>query len=299
MIWVLLSLCGAFFQALGSAVSKTALRMHDRKYMVGFVSYSVAGVVFLLLHYFTSGSFWMDGLTGNFWITIASFAVLNGLGAWFLYQALEFSELNYVMPFMTLTSLSLVIPPIFLLGEIPSVGSLFGIILIVCGAMLMNYSKRELTSDEFLQRTLNRKGLKYFLVTAVCFTILPTLAKVAIQGSSVLFASFITEISTAFVFLLIILFKNEWKYFREFFSEKNRKFFALVLLIGLIYVGENGTINLALKTAPVAQVFAIKRMMPLFAFLIGFFYFREREDGGKKILATALMVAGAIATILL
>jgi uncharacterized membrane protein len=64
-------------------------------------------------------------------------------------------------------------------------------------------------------------------------------------------------------------------------------------------VAENGTINLALHMAPVAQVFAIKRTMPLFAFLIGFLYFREQNEIPKKILATALMVVGAILTILL
>jgi uncharacterized membrane protein len=299
MIWALLAFFGAFFQALGSAISKTALRLHDKKYIVGFVSYATAGIIFFLLHYFTSGSFWMSGLSGKFWLTIAVFAILNGLAAWFLYQALEFAELNYVMPFMTLTALSLIIPPMFLLHEIPSLGSVFGMALIVCGAILINHSKRELTSDEFLRRTLNRKGLKYFAVTAVCFTILPTLAKVAIQGSSVLFASFLTEITTAFVFLVILLFKNEWREFREIFTEKNQKYLILILLMGFIYVAENGTINLALHMAPVAQVFAIKRTMPLFAFLIGFLYFREQNEIPKKILATALMVAGAIATILL
>ncbi|MFA6565412.1 MAG: DMT family transporter [Candidatus Paceibacterota bacterium] len=282
MIWALLAFCGAFFQALGSAVFKRALRIHDRKYIVGFISYAVAGIIFFAFHYASSGSFWMRGLSEKFWIIIVLFGALNGLGAWFLYRALEFAELNYVMPFMTFTALSLIVPPIFLLGEIPSLGSVFGMALIVCGAALMNYSMRELTSDEIQRRAMNRKGLNYFLVTALCFTILPTFAKVAIQESSVWFASFLTETSTAVVFLVILLFKNEWRDFREFFVRKNRTFLMLVLLSGLIYVGENGTINTALHMAPVAQVFAIKRTMPLFAFLIGLFTSASRATSRKK-----------------
>jgi uncharacterized membrane protein len=54
----------------------------------------------------------------------------------------------------------------------------------------------------------------------------------------------------------------------------------------------------AMDSAKVSYVFSIKRIMPLFAFLIGYFYFHERKDILRKIIATILMVAGAILTTL-
>ncbi|MCK9352114.1 MAG: DMT family transporter [Candidatus Paceibacterota bacterium] len=299
MFWILLSLAGAAFQALGSAVSKKVLRLNDTKNVIGFVAYTFAGAIFFMISFFSSEKFWVSGLSMKFWITVAAFAVINVLAAWCLYRSLEFAELNYVMPYMTLTSLSLILPPMFFLGEIPTLGSVFGMTIIVAGAILMNRTKMQLTSDEFSLRASNRKGLKYFMVTALCYTILPTLAKIAVQESSVLFASVICHLLVGFGFLLLLIFRNEWRKIALLSPRKNPAHLALVLVIGLIAVGENGSINMALSQASVAQVFAIKRLMPFFAFLIGYFYFNERDDLWKKIAATALMIVGAMATILL
>ncbi len=298
MLWMILSLCGAFFQALGSAVSKRTLRIKDYKNFVGFVSYTFAGIIFFAINFISSGIFWVGGLSLRFWLIIFSFSLINALGAWFLYRALEFSELNYIMPFMTFTSLTLIIPPIFMLGEIPSLGSISGMILIVSGAILINHKKEKSTPDEIVEQSLNRRGLKYFLVTAICFTILPTHAKMMVQESSVLFASGLSQIFTGFSFLIFIVIQKQWNEFRALSWSRNRSFFIGMIAIGIIYVCENGSINLALSMAPVAQVFAIKRLMPFFAFLIGFFYFKERDALPKKMIATTLMVVGAIATIL-
>lgn len=299
MIWALFSLFGAFFQALGSALSKKVLQIHDSENVIGFVSYTVAGVLFYVLYIFSSGAFWMDTLSVKFWWIFSILALTQFLGAWFLYRSLQFAELNYVMPFMTLTSLSLVIPPIFLLGEIPSVGSLFGIMLIVVGALFMSHAKGELSPSNAERRALNLRGLKYFFVTALCFTILPTFVKMAIQESSVLFTSFLSHAFVGFCFLVYLLWKKEGHDLKGTSLKKYRMFFLGTLVVGIIHVLENGSINLALSLAPVAQVFAIKRLMPLFAFFIGFFYFHERDEVPKKILSTILVVTGAIVTILL
>jgi uncharacterized membrane protein len=141
--------------------------------------------------------------------------------------------------------------------------------------------------------------LKYFFVTDVCFTVLPTFGKIAIQESSVLFASMLSHFMVGFCFLIVLVRTKEWGLLRNISSIQKRAFFAGVIVMGLIHFSENGSINLAMSQAPVAQVFAIKRLMPFFAFLIGFLYFKERDNLPKKIAATALMVAGAIATILL
>jgi len=44
----------------------------------------------------------------------------------------------------------------------------------------------------------------------------------------------------------------------------------------------------------VTSVMAVKRLIPPFAFLIGYLYFEECTELLKKLVATALMAAGAI-----
>jgi len=291
MDWLLLALTGACAQAVGAAVKKKTLQTPGMNNAIGFLSFSCAGIIFWLLHALNSGSFWIDELSLRFWYMMLLFAGLNIIGVWFMYKALDLAEFNHLMPFMTVTSLSLVIPPMIFLNEFPSLWSFGGIVLIVWGAIYMNYKSTEKGKRYYA----NRKGVVYFLVTALCFTFTPTAAKVMIQESSVLFASAISHLLIALGFLAILLVLREQpKLFSVFQDSRKRKFLVAVLFVGVVTVLENGSINAALEEASVASVFAIKRMMPFFAFIIGIMYFRERADLRKKILATTFMVVGAI-----
>jgi len=292
MNWILLSLIGALSQAASSAFKKKALQTPGMNNVIGFVSFAFAGIIFWALFMANSGTLWMNGLTLKFWHATFWYAGFNVLAVYYLYKALDIAEFNYLMPFMTLTSLLLIIPPIFLLGEIPSLKSVGGIALIVGGAIIMNWRKKGEAGEA--RKKANRKGVLYFFITALCFTIVPTAAKITIQESSVLFSSLVVHLAIGLGFLLLLFIFRETPKLSEAMSRNNRKLLLAVLIAGAIIVFENGSINLALKNTGVAYVFAIKRLMPLFAFLIGVVYFKERTEIAKKILATALMVAGAV-----
>ncbi|MFA6285011.1 MAG: EamA family transporter [Parcubacteria group bacterium] len=292
---VVLSMCGALFQALGAAINKKSLQRPGINNLVGFVTFTVAGLMFLFLYFFSTKTFGYENLSARFWETMALYAGLNIVAYWFMYRALNLAEFNHLMPFMALVSISVIIPPIFVLGEIPTAASFFGIILIVIGAITMNYKKNTHKNSSNQQHRSNRKGALYFLVTAICFTFTTTLAKVTIIESSVLFSSLVVHLLIGAGFLvMLIVFKEFGKIKEAVIKPELRPLLFGMTIVGVIVFAENGTVNTALGVAPVASVMAIKRIMPLFAFLIGLFYFKERSDLKKKIIATALMVAGAI-----
>ena len=297
-MWILYSFLGAFFQASEMAVKKKALQTKGLNNTIAFLAFIFAGILLGALLYVQSGKIWPENsLSGNFWEGMIVVIVLNVLAVYFLYKALDIADLSYLMPFMTLTSLFLVIPPIFVLGEIPSVIGFAGIAITVTGAFLMDYKKKTgiIAFEEYDKKIKNRKGLFYFLITALCFTITPTAIKVAIAESSALFASFLSHILIGISFIILIFIFKETKRIKEIFAFGGTgKFFFAVALAGIFIAIANGSVNEALKMTDVSYVFAIKRTMPFFAFIIGYFYFKERQDVFKKILATILMVLGAI-----
>lgn len=296
-IWIVLALVGAFAQATGAAIKKKALQTPGMNNVIGCLSFAFAGVVFYAFFFLDTGSFWMNGLTARFWEAVGWYVGLNVLAVWFMYRALDMAEFNHLMPFMTFTSLSLVVPPMLFLGEFPSFVSFGGIVLIVVGALLINYQPSSSATDakQEKQRLANRKGTWYFLITAVCYTFAPTAQKIAVQESSVFFASFVVHALVALGFLAMIVGFREFPRLSSALRDHTmRRFLYAVLLAGAVIAVENGSINAALDHATVAYVFAFKRMMPFFAFLIGLLYFRERTEPGKKIAATALMVGGAV-----
>ncbi|MBN1394609.1 MAG: EamA family transporter [Pirellulales bacterium] len=296
-MWIMLSLLGAFSQALCAAIKKKSLQTPGMNNVIGFVSFAVAGILFGLVHWLKTGSPWHADLSMRFWGGMAGYAGLNILAVWFMYRALDLAEFNHLMPFMTLTSVAIVVPPIFILGEVPTPPALLGIVVVVAGAILMNWHKETIrtAADDSNQRKQNHRGFLYFIVTALCFTFSPTAAKEAIQGSSVLFTCFLVHALIGLGFLGIILFRGETRRLATALTKrKMRRFLLIVVATGLVIVVENGSINAALGKAPVASVMAIKRLMPLFAFVIGYLYFREKNHLRKKISATAMMIVGAV-----
>lgn len=293
MSWIILALFGAFWQASGDAIKKRALKTSGMDNVIGCMSFGFAGLIFWMSFVWEEQSFWIGNLSLRFWEAMAWYAGLNVLAVWFKYKALSIAEFNHLMPFMTLTSLSLVVPPMIFLGEFPSMQSFGGIALVVFGALLMNYkSKNQKGEVHEKQREANRKGVWYFTVTALCYTFAPTAAKVAIQESSVLFTSFVVHILIALGFFVIMLATREVNKLLYPFDEA--PFLLAILAAGVVIVLENGSINAALSEASVASVFALKRTMPFFAFVIGIVYFKERTELWKKFVATMFMVVGAV-----
>lgn len=293
-MWILLSLIGAFSQAFGYAFKKKALQTPGMNNVIGFISFTFAGIIFFVLFAAQSGTMWTSGLAPHFWYAMFWYASLNVAAFWFMYKALDIAEFNHLMPFMTITSLALIVPPIFILGEIPSRLSLIGITLVVVGALYINWPQHNGPKIAHSKKSANRKGVLYFLITAACFTIAPTAQKITVTESSVLFASAVVHVLIGLGFGVMILVFRELPRLTHAFRPELRKLLVAILAAGAIIVAENGSINAALVNAPVANVFALKRIMPFFAFLIGLFYFKERTDIGKKIAATALMIVGAV-----
>jgi drug/metabolite transporter (DMT)-like permease len=298
-MWIIYSLFGAFFQASEMAIKKKALQTKGANNFIAFAAFSLAALLFAIFILFQSGSLVPEhALSSRFWIGIAATVTVNVVATYFLYKALDFSELSYLMPFMTLTSLTIIIPPMFLFHEYPSPFGLIGILVVVMGAFMMDYKKAKVTEAEILVHKQNRKGLLYFLVTAACYTISPSVTKLAVIESSPLFATFLIHLLMGAAFGIFILMLGEKvkikNIIRTFKGNEARNFSIAIVLAAVSIAISNISINVAYQFQDVAYVMAIKRVMPFFAFLFGYFYFKERTNLKRKILATATMIAGAV-----
>ncbi|EKE20180.1 MAG: hypothetical protein ACD_8C00046G0005 [uncultured bacterium] len=305
MNWIIFALLGAMFQAVESGIKKKALQTKGMNNVVAVIAFLVAGILFALTYAFQEGTLApVHNLSNTFWINLGWMVGLNIIAVWFSYKALDAADLSYLMPFMTLTSLSLIIPPMILLGEYPSVMSFVGITVVVVGALAMDWKgKGKLTEKELEKRKNNRKGVLYFLATAICYTFTPTFAKIlVVESGSALFASYVIHLFIAIGFIPLAFLipvagkrSESLQIIRQNLTGKAGKTFLLAtVLAGVAIAIANGSINYALQSATVANVFAIKRTMPLFAFLIGVFYFKERSNLTQKIIATLIMVVGAV-----
>ncbi|MEI6650747.1 MAG: EamA family transporter [Candidatus Moraniibacteriota bacterium] len=297
-MWIPLALLAAFSQSFESAIKKKSLQAPGMNTIIGTVSFFVAGLTFFVIMFLQTGQPWYPDLSLRFWEGMFWYVGLNIVASWYGYKALDLAEFAFLAPFIALTSLTMVIPPIFFLGEIPSIASLFGIALIAIGSVVMTYQrkkKEDMTEGELERHRNNRKGLLFFLITAACFTFTPTATKVTVQESSPLFASFLvhTLIGTGFLIMTFAVRRTD-KLVSVFVDSTKRKLLIAIIVMGLLTFLENGSINTAMTMTSVSTVMAMKRTAPLFSFLIGIFYFKEHRDILKKLVGTMLMVAGAV-----
>ncbi|MFH0969107.1 MAG: DMT family transporter [Patescibacteria group bacterium] len=300
-MWILYSIIGAFTQATEMAIKKKALQVKGMNNFIGFLAFTFAGLILgaVVLLTINENSFLIKD-NFKFWEGVIATVILNVIANYSLYKALDLTELSYLMPFFAFISLSVIIPPIFLFKEIPSFQAIAGIILVIAGAILIDYRKRNSNNDNSDKEKIknNRKGKLLFIITAVCWTFSTPMTKVAVlAGSPVLVSALVNFLCGISFMLLIYLFKDSEKIknaLNNFKNNEKRNFIIAILLAGIAIAIQIVSINTALKYAPVSYVIAIKRTMPVFAFLIGFIYFKERTNILKKLIATVIMVAGAI-----
>ncbi len=292
MIWITLSITAAFGQALGWAIKKRVLNDSRFNNTLGFVSYAVAGGV-LFIPVLMDPNLTVSSLNASFWHVTFWVVMLNILAVWAAYKALDIGDFHKLMPFIALTAV-LIVPIEWLLrGVLPTLLQFVGMVVIALGAIVFAIDKAGKRSYDF-------RAYLYFGITLFCYSLASSLMSVAVErsGSGILSAAiFLVGISIGF-FILLLATKEYvvvWQYF------KNKKLLHPILWMvaaGLVNaLLENGPITIALETAKASEVFALKRLMPIFALIIGYAWFKERHVSRRKIYATAAMVVGSFVVV--
>jgi drug/metabolite transporter (DMT)-like permease len=323
ILWVSLSIAGALFQAVSWAMNYKNLNqikeVQNGKAIIGFFNYAAATIVITLYAFLTKGLSFEIKDHFEFWKGIAIAMPFNVLGVVIGYRAMQLAEYSFVTPWVTLTTLFTVVTAYVGLEEIPTGGSLVGMVFIVAGALLISFkkkSKKILSESEELQRKNMRLATIYVIIVGIAFSISPIGTKIAVQQSSPMLVVIFTQLILAILFLIMpfALFVSRKSYnvlknekevsrkkinfsdliasFKKLIFKKN--FLKIALLTGIAMAIANGSIYTALQWGSVSYVMALKRLNPLFAFLIAYFIFKERKNVKRKLLATALMVAGAV-----
>ena len=283
--WAVLSVIGAFGQALGWGLKKKALNNSGVNNTTGLVSYGVAGALLLGLSLVSGG---VAHLTTVFWVATLFVVLLNVLAAWTGYRAVDKGDLSTLMPFMALTALAIV-PIEYLLREtLPTPHQLCGMIIVVLGAFISAWKSKP------TKASLAVAG--YFGVTLACYSITSPLMGVAVNeaGSGLRFAA-IMHVGIAIGFVFLCLISREWRVIKELKHRRQwvRTLWWMVLAGIVIALFENGPINIALETATASEVFALKRTMPFFALMLGVMMFGERVTRWH-IIGTAFLVLGSV-----
>lgn len=152
--WVLLSLLSAFGQALGWAIKKRTLENKGINNTLGVVSFFTAGVVLVFLWSFVENSQLLS-ISPRFTLATLIVIGMNILAVWAIYRVLDRAALSLLMPFVAVTSLFVIPIEYFLRDVIPNNFQIYGIALVIVGALFLRQENCHQKSPWPLRDTLS------------------------------------------------------------------------------------------------------------------------------------------------
>lgn len=282
MLWVIYSLISAFCYATCDALSKKAMEK-ENQYIIAWVRLGYS-IPFLIPILFLGGIPKLDPI---FWLILLILLPFE-ITAYLLYiRAIKISPLSLTIPFLSLTPVFLVFVSFFILGELPDISGIIGIILVVIGGYTLNLHLSKKGILEPLKAILREKGSVYMIIVSFIFSITTTLGKLAILHSDPIFFGSFYFIILGIIFTPIAIIKSKEKLVTFLKTSKN------YFLIGFFFAVMAIFHCLAIQLVEVAYMISIKRSSLIFSVIYGKLIFKE-ENFKERLPATLLMIAGMV-----
>jgi len=277
-----------FSNPLGNVFQKQFTTEGIHPLFVNFLTYFLLSIGCLLIASFIH---W-PVLSRQFWIYSILGGIAGAFGNGFLVKALQYGELSVLGPVNSYKSVVGIIGGIILLGEVPNLWGLLGILIII----YVSYFVLDTTKERFSLDLLKKKEIQYRLLAMILTAIEAVFVKKVILASSTTIA-FISWscLGAVFSFFLLFLYRLEIKKeARKIGNNYFGKFAILVVCIGTMQF----TTNFTFKHMAVGYALSLFQLSTVVSVLLGHKFFKELAIR-KKLIGSVIMIIGSVIIILL
>lgn len=255
--------------------------------IVNFITYGLLAIACIFIGLIIG---WPT-LPYQFWLFSLLGGIAGALGNGFLVKALQKGDLSILGPINSYKSVVGIIFGIFLLGEIPTIWGILGIVLIIYGS----YFVLDTMEEGFSWSLLKRREIQYRIWAMILTAIEAVFIKKVILASSATIA-FISWCVFGALFSLILLFIYGLNLKREIARKGTnsfKQFLLLVLSIGIMQY----TTNYTFDHMPVGYALSLFQLSIIVSVLLGHKIFKE-QDIQKKLIGSVIMIVGSVLVIL-
>ena len=281
--WFLPAVIAALFYGVQSAYLKGVLP-RGNQLLVAWGIFAFALPVYGVVLYWSG----VPEVSGQFWVAWAVSLSVN-LIAWPIFvRAVQISDISLVMPLVAFTPVFILLVEYVLLGEVPQGIGLWGILLIVLGAYVLNLKRGASGILEPITSLADDRGALYMLGVAALWSISATVEKIAVVESSPGFYLTFLSLGFAVIFMPVLVFRVD-----EPLVKLRKSWLALLgagVLTGLMAAFQMQAIE---ETPLVNYVIAIKRAGMLVSVIAGWLFFNEKNILFRA-LGALLMVGGVV-----
>jgi len=184
------------------------------------------------------------------------------------------------------------------LGELPSVIGIMGILIIVGGSYVLNISSEHENLLDPVRSMFRNRASWYMLIVALLFALSINYDKVGMENSNPVFGMSFTLLFIGIPLAGIgAISKSRAKNLPHLVFDNLRPYCTPAILIAVFAAIEAVSINFAYTLQIVPYIIAIKRLAILIMVLYGIIVFKEREFR-MRIAGATMMVCGAVLIIL-
>jgi drug/metabolite transporter (DMT)-like permease len=276
-----------FSNPLANVFQKQLATNQAAPLFINFITYFFLGLVSLLYAVHIN---WRE-FNQAFWLYSIAVGFLGALGNSFLIKALQQGDLSVLGPVNAYKAVVSLIVGFFLLGEVPGVWGVLGMLLIVLGSYFVLNTARE----RFSWVIFKRPDIKYRLFAMLFAAIEAVLIKKVILYSSPEISFMVWCWFGAVFSLALLLYQQGAALSRQatLAARHVGKYAMLILCVGLMQL----TTNYVFENMPVAYALALFQLSALVSVLLGHRFFQE-DHIIKKLVGATIMVAGSAIIVL-
>jgi drug/metabolite transporter (DMT)-like permease len=256
--------------------------------LVNFITYLALSLVCVTI---AINVHWQQ-LPDQFWLYSILGGIVGALGNGFLTRALQTGDLSVLGPINSYKSVVGIVVGIILLGEVPNGWGLLGIVIIIWGS----YFVLDTTEERFSAALLKRREIQFRIWAMILTAVEAVFVKKVILASSatIAFMSW-CWFGAFFSALLLAAYRLKLKHeIRKIGKASFGKYALLVICIGTMQL----TTNYVFDHIPVGYALSFFQLSTIVSVLLGHKIFKE-QDIRKKLIGSAIMIAGSIIIIFL
>lgn len=294
-IWILFALLSAVGIAIGNIITKRLLSRLEG-WLILYARFLFAALFAMLLFFFTK----IPKIKPDFYWAVFLASVINVIGWGMMIKAFSIRQLVKTFPLISFTPVFAILTGYIIVGEVPAISGVLGIVIIVVGSYILNFQSGEINFYKSLKRIVNEKSSRYMLGTAFLFSLTGPFFKKAVVNSSIWFTIATSVILSALILTLFfnfrkskIFFKGRSKSirFRVLFTLRRRDL-GLLIITGTVMLLVGIAIFRAFELTLVAYAISVKRLSILFTIIFSYFLLEEKEDIGRILVAGTMMTLG-------
>ena len=270
MDWFFLTLVSAFSLALADSFSKKYFQQHN-VFELLLVRFFLPGA--MLFPIALQGSY--PALGSEFWYWIAALIPLEIIAMLLYSLSIRDSPLHLTLPYLAFTPVFNVVTGKIFLDETVSSGKLFGILLVVFGAYLLNFNRRYLSNLRSLllpvKAIASEKGSRLMLVVGLIYSFSSVMGKVALRFTDPdFFGAFYFVVLGSASLVLVMGLKP--KSMNVFYLRPRQSIIVASFMCIMVM-----SHFMAIAHIEVAYMVSVKRTSLLFGIILGAFMFGEKN----------------------